>query len=228
MKGTLDSYFSCQCSKCFPFVSKCPDHLRFRLELFSSVILHHLPDNPNLIYGILSAHKSFEDLGTFTLSRGLREIKRVQLAKEEQARKTEGTPKGKGPADSAEETDPGAEKARLLQSESLNSLTNTDSVENLAGSPRQSEAQEERTDTEAEVVTQSFMSPGTDSPMAGSFAIAASEKARGKMKERRSLSLDTSSSLDRIAAAGVGRNGFVPTQEWVSRIYHLRSEIPHI
>jgi len=43
----------------------------------------------------------------------------------------------------------------------------------------------------------------------------ASETAKGKMKQR-SISLDRTNSLERIAAAGVGRNGFVPTQEWVT------------
>lgn len=150
------------------------------------------------------------------MSRGLREIKRVQLAKEEQARKAEGKLKGKDAANSTEETDPGAEKARLLQSESRNSLTHGESLENLTISPRRSEGQEERGDSEAEVVTQAFTTPGADSPVASNFAIGTSEKSRGKMKERRSPSLEIDSSLDRVAAAGVGRNGFVPTQEWVS------------
>jgi hypothetical protein len=29
------------------------------------------------------------------------------------------------------------------------------------------------------------------------------------------MSIDATDSLERIAAAGVGKNGFVPTQEWV-------------
>lgn len=198
-------------------ISWAPNSLKNRLELFNSIILNHLSNNPNVIYGILTAHKIFEDLGTFTLSRGLREIKRVQMAKEEQARKVEGNPKGKG-TDSGDEADPGAEKARLLESETGVAPHNTDSVENLAGSPRTSE---ERRRRESEVVTQSFMSPSSESP-GGSFTMAASEKARGKMKERRSLSLDTNNSLDRVAAAGVGRNGFVPTQEWVSNLLVVR------
>ena len=54
--------------------------------------------------------------------------------------------------------------------------------------------------------------PSADGPS------AISEKARGKMKEPRSASMD---SLDRVAATGIGRNGFVPTQEWVSLYRHL-------
>ncbi|RDB24171.1 Protein HID1 [Hypsizygus marmoreus] len=193
-----------------------PRLLFFMLEIFNSVVLHHLSDNPNLIYGILTAHKAFEDLGTFTLARGLREIKRVQVAKEEQQRKAEGNPsKGKGPRTSGEDDDPGAEKARLLESEGGTPLRTAESAENLLGGPPHAEG-DERKDRENDVVTRAFMSPTSESPVGGSFSMGASEKARGKMKERRSLSLDTNGSLDRIAAAGVGRNGFVPTQEWVT------------
>ncbi|KAF8061471.1 high-temperature-induced dauer-formation protein-domain-containing protein [Lyophyllum atratum] len=193
-----------------------PRLLFFMLEVFNSVILHHLSDNANLVYGILSAHKTFEDLGTFTLSRGLREIKRVQQTKEEQARKAEGTHKGKAPGEPDENSDPGTEKARLLESEGATPLPITESIESLPETMRDSDGQEERKDQDGEILTRSFMSPNTDSPIHGNFSMAASEKARGKMKERRSLSQDTNSSLDRIAAAGVGRNGFVPTQEWVT------------
>jgi len=45
-----------------------------------------------------------------------------------------------------------------------------------------------------------------------------SEKARGKMRARSTDSVDTTASLERLTLAGVsvGRNGFVPTQEWVT------------
>ncbi|KAF8226171.1 hypothetical protein L208DRAFT_1501899 [Tricholoma matsutake] len=191
-----------------------PRLLFFMLDIFNSVVLHHLSENPNLTYGILSTHKTFEDLGTFTLSRGLREIKRVQSAKEEQTRKLDS--KGKGSADYSESSDPGAEKTRLLESESGAGDMQIDSVENMHDIPRYPERQEDRRDGELEVVTQSFMSPNLEAPLSGGVPVATSEKARGKMKERRSLSLETNSSLDRVAASGVGRNGFVPTQEWVT------------
>ena len=177
-----------------------------RLEVFNSIALHNLAENPNLIYGILSSHKIFEDLGTFTLARGLREIKRVQLAKEEQAKKlgNDANGKSKSSVDEAESENPGAEKARLLESETGNN--SIDEPAPLVGStPRQSE----------EILTRSFMSPSSDTVLS-----PISEKARGKMKERRSLSIDTNSSLERIAAAGIGRNGFIPTQEWVSITDH--------
>jgi len=189
-----------------------PRLLFFMLDIFNSVILHHLSENPNLVYGILSAHKAFEDLGTFTLSRGLREIKRLQLAKEEQTRKTDGNVKGKGSANFGESVDPGAEKNRLLESESGVNDMLVDSAEMMHDVP----PSEGHIDGELEVVTQSFMSPSSESPPNGSVSVSTSEKARGKMKERRSSSLETNSSLDRVATPGIGRNGFVPTQEWVT------------
>jgi hypothetical protein len=175
------------------------------LEIFNAVILHNLSANPNLIYGILSAHKIFEDLGTFTLSRGLREIRRVQLAKEEQARKAD--LKGKGPRTADDDSQPHEEKAKSLRDESETALGLNDSAESQEPSPRQSQGQ----DPGISMVLPT--SPTSESML---VSTSASEKARGKMKARRSSqSLDRNGSLDRVAAAGVGRNGFVPTQEWV-------------
>jgi hypothetical protein len=130
---------------------------RIRLEVFNSVILHNLSDNPNLIYAVLSSHKSFEDLGTFTLARGLREIKRAQLLKEEQARPAEGNPKTRRSGDSRDSSDPGTEKARLLSEEGESTTEGGVSVEG------------ENTDNAEE---------GTTSDMSS----RRSEKARGKMR----------------------------------------------
>lgn len=62
------------------------------------------------------------------------------------------------------------------------------------------------------------MSPtlSTDGSLPEGRPSGPSEKARGKMRAGRSMSDDMTGSLERLAASGVGRNGFVPTQEWVS------------
>lgn len=181
------------------------------MEAFNSVILHNLSDNPNLIYGILTAHKTFEDLGTFTLSRGLREIRRVQLAKEEQARQAEGRAKGKSAArDVDNEEEPSAEKARLLESEQLGE---TD-LETLEEGTREPDVREGAHSPEDEPAAHPLNSPTSEMPPPAGSAV--SEKARGKMRARRSMSVEMTGSLERIAAQGVGKNGFVPTQEWVT------------
>jgi len=177
-----------------------------RLEAFNSIILHHLSENPNFIYGVLTAHKTFEDLGTFTLSRGLREIKRVQLAKEEQARTAEGRLKGKD----HEEEEPSVEKARFLESEHAEEA-NLETLEEGRLSGNQGGPHSLQDDS----TTQSLASATFETPPFAGSASAVSEKARGKMRAQRSTSMDTTGSLERIAAVGVGKNGFVPTQEWV-------------
>jgi High-temperature-induced dauer-formation protein len=179
-----------------------------RLEVFNNIILHNLTDNPNLIYGMLRAHKLFEELGTFTLARGLREVRRVQLAREEHAQK--GDAKGKSRAVSdviGEEEEPQDEKARLLESEA-------DSRRDSADVPVAAESRQQSLDEENSVSASPLMPP----PISGDVNPASdlSEKARGKMRARGSLSNDMTRSLEQIAATGVGRNGFVPTQEWVS------------
>ncbi|KAJ7219056.1 high-temperature-induced dauer-formation protein-domain-containing protein [Mycena pura] len=176
-----------------------PRLLFFMLEVFNDVILRNLSANPNVVYAILSAHKSFEDLGTFTLSRGLREIRRVQLAKEEQARKADA--KGKGSRVAEDDLEPHEEKEKLLRNERESAAGESNDPQEDSPRPSQGQASEISMDLP--------MSPTSETP-------PTSEKARGKMKARRSQSLDTNGGLDRVAAAGVGRNGFVPTQEWVT------------
>jgi hypothetical protein len=99
------------------------------------------------------------------------------------------------------------EKLRLLKNESDPAFTIALDIESASFSGGDLEAGlggHEQTDPSENTPT---TSTGTTT--------AASEKARGKMKARRSLSSDTING-ERLAAAGVGRNGFLPTQEWVT------------
>lgn len=167
--------------------------------MFSAVICYHPAENPNITYGILQSRRIFEDLGTFNLARGLREVMRIQLAKEEREKNlNDPNSKIKAVVDDIELADAGAEKARLLQSEGVAQQPDVE----VGLSARVSE----------EVVTTSAMSSSSDNPY---DAPAISEKMRGKMRERSSLSVDTMNSLDRIPLS-IGRNGFIPTQEWVT------------
>ncbi|CDO70695.1 hypothetical protein BN946_scf184798.g10 [Trametes cinnabarina] len=193
-----------------------PRLLFFILEAFNGVLLYNLQENPNLVYAILHAHKQFEDLGMFTLARGLREILRIQQLKEERVAQGRGSvDKGKRRALDEEEGGagiaPSSEKARLLQREmgSLDLSRSTDSTDTLPeGAARHGDEDGQ---------TRPLMSPtATEAPTGSGAAPPVSEKARGKMRAGRSLSGDMTGSLERLAASGVGRNGFVPTQEWVA------------
>lgn len=188
-----------------------PRLLFLMLEVFNSVVFHHLSDNPNLLYAIITAQKTFEELGTFTLARGLREIQRVQQIKEDQAERD----RKDGPQQERESVESAhQEKLRLLKNESDPAFTIALDIESTSFSGEDLEAGlggHEQTETRPLTSPPSESSPTTSTVT----TTAASEKARGKMKARRSLSSDTING-DRMAAAGVGRNGFLPTQEWVT------------
>jgi hypothetical protein len=194
-----------------------------RLEIFNAVIAYHPSDNPNLIYALLRTHRTFEDLGTFTLARGLRDVRRIQRAKEEQSQDT----KGKSRADGEEYDQAHEEKQRMLERENVLGISsNEPSADNLTEVrviPR--DEQEPAGQPEEETPSSpSPMSPITTTTEQAAFsafpgAAGVSEKARGKMRERRSVSLDTDNSLDRTTATAVGWNGFVPTQEWASTFF---------
>ncbi|KAH9057125.1 high-temperature-induced dauer-formation protein-domain-containing protein [Lactarius deliciosus] len=191
-----------------------PRLLFFMLEIFNSVIVHHPSENANVIYALLRAHRTFEDLGTFTLASGLRDVRRIQRAKEEQSR---AAPDTKGKSRAAEEVydQPHEEKQKMLEREnSLGISSREQSADNLTEVrvvPRDSSPQQPEEET-----VLSLVSPTIEQTTLSNFPSAVSEKARGKMRERRSMSLDTDNSLDRVTATAVGRNGFVPTQEWVT------------
>lgn len=134
-------------------------------------------------------------------------MKRAQVEKEERAKaqaNAQSNDKGKARLHDIEMGDPGAEKARLLESEGAN-----DHEREAEPTPRESQGDEARpalTPAASEISTHSSQ----QSPM--------SEKARGKMKERHSASIENANALALDPASlGIGRNGFVPTQEWVSR-----------
>ena len=211
MKGTQGFCFSCKSHR--PTEISRPNH-ESRLEIFNSVIAYHPSDNPNLIYALLRAHGTFEDLGTFTLARGLRDVRRMQLAREEQSHVQD----IKGKSRAVEEYDqPHQEKQRLLDRENAQSADSLMEVQVVA---RDQHQQEPAGYVEEIPSSPPFMSPTLDQATFSGLPTAVSEKARGKMPERRSTSLDTDNSLDRATATTVGWNGFVPTQEWVRAPHH--------
>jgi hypothetical protein len=197
-----------------------------RLEIFNSVIAYHPSDNPNLVYALVRAHRTFEDLGTFTLARGLRDVRRIQLAMEEQSHDT----KGKSRAAEEEYDQPHQEKQRLLERENALGISSREqSADNLTEVrviPRDHDQQEPAGHVEGIPSSHPLVSPSIEQAMFSSSPTAVSEKVRGKMRERRSTSLESDNSLDRATATAVGWNGFVPTQEWVRTSHRYKVEMP--
>ena len=146
-------------------------------------------------------------------------MRRIQRAKEEQSQDT----KGKSRADEEEYDQAHEEKQKMLERENaLGISSNEPSADNLTEVrviPR--DQQEPPGQPEETPSSPSPMSPTAEQAAFSAFPGAVSEKARGKMPERRSTSLDTDNSLDRTTATAVGWNGFVPTQEWASTFFFV-------
>lgn len=178
------------CFLCTPiFLNRPTSHslTHSRLEAFNTIIFHRLSDNPNLTYAILTSHKAFEDLGTFNLARGLRDVRRAQQVKEEQQRRREIRAPNPNP-DPLDAAERGVEKHGRSS---------------IGISPRGSQ------DQHTDVTLQMPSSPTVE------VTPTVSDRARGKMKAQSPTpSIDLNAE---VLALGLGRNGFVPTQEWVSR-----------
>lgn len=185
-----------------------PRLVYYLLETFNGVIFNQLQENPNLIYAILRSHREFQDLATFTLLGGLRETQKRMLSRAVAASADMKTESRSPLYDS----NLPAEKASLLVKEDENSL---DTLNSSLLSPRNTN------------MTSPLYTPGEaeEDPMATAESNASrqtatpkSEKAKGKMRERSesrsTLALD--GELQKLAMAGIGPNGYVPTQEWVS------------
>ncbi|KAG8763476.1 hypothetical protein FRC11_003165 [Ceratobasidium sp. 423] len=164
-----------------------PRLVYFILEVFNNVITHHLQDNPNLIYALLRARNVIEGLSVFTLRGAVREVRR----REEAAKGLSNKGKGKL-VPGTDNPDLSKEKRDLIERERAQLVPTPEELESgLAG--------------------------GNDELAP---PIAMSEKARGKLREDAGLgrtdSIDLSAEEELAAAVALGKNGFVPTQEWIS------------
>jgi len=66
----------------------------------------------------------------------------------------------------------------------------------------------------------------TSSAAAAAAAAGVLEKTEGKLSSSRSESVDIAPTMERALAAEIGRNGFVPTQEWVRLIAPRPQSMP--
>ena len=158
----------------------------------------------------MRAHVVFQDLGTFTLGRGLRDAKLRQEDEQNTAHsRTSSISRGKRIERGSESAGAHEEKARLLAAEGRRQSDVEDTMRNAV------------TNNSLEQLRISSPPPTGPSTWAEqrspltSASAELSEKARGKMRERQE-SLDMDESTARAAAVAIGKNGFVPTQEWVT------------
>jgi hypothetical protein len=195
-----------------------PRVLFYLIETLNSIVQHGFQRNANVIYAIVRSHRSIERLANFTLRRGIADVRRI--------RKRSGVM-------SPSITSPRSESAPT--SPPINS-TPAQTFEMV--DPSEQEKTTEGIDGEDQQRVQTSASDPAPAPTAE--PLPASEKARGKM--RRSSTSDDVRARDGslrntlnaqedeeddlvngfneqelfIAASMVGREGFVPTQNWVT------------
>lgn len=203
-----------------------PRLVYYLLETFNAVLYHQLNENPNLVYAILRSHQDFQTLATFTLVGGLREIqrKKQQRAQALEAEKEKEEAKSGTLKRTDSELAMLAEKAALLgreieEGDLGESHERVHEVDATAGGDDEFTVVVPKSPKSSPGLAQS--SNGSDgAPAPGSPGRPAmSEKARGKMRATESVTSlhdEEDEELLKLAAGGVGPNGYVPTQEWVS------------
>lgn len=189
------------------------------------MIHYHYASNANLIYALVRAHARIERLATFSLARGIADIRRTRglagappsndgAAAGRTRRENDRAPSGEENSDRKEAIEPPASELSPSQDEKA-----------------RHEAAELEAISKLSVQEQRSESPSDPAAAQNGHASAPSEKARGKMRETGSaphsidggetVSLaDTEPDLSpeelAAAAAAVGKNGFVASQEWVT------------
>lgn len=191
-----------------------PRVLFYLIELLNNIVQHGFQRNPNVAYAIVRNHQAIERLANFTLRRGIAEIRR--------SRRRVGlmgsivsSPRNEEPLGFSLSSSGGEQASDDGQAATVDQETEL----------REKMAEE----TQPTEVPESALGTG----------VPASEKARGKMR-RSSTSSDLHARLRAntqsdaakdeedtlvdgfneeelyLAASMVGRNGFVPTQSWVT------------
>jgi len=206
-----------------------PRLVYYLLETFNSILHRQLNTNPNLIYAILRSHQDFQTLATFTLVSGLRDIQRRKAIRAPAEAKKADDPKGIVRTNS--ELDMLAEKAALLGREVEDDDRVSIMEERRIRSPPETPTPMTQPltspgDLNSATDPLSITSPASEAPEPEYRPQPISEKARGKMRATESVTSLPSMTSDgpeipdeelmRVAAAGVGPMGYIPTQEWVS------------
>ncbi|TYJ53769.1 hypothetical protein B9479_005609 [Cryptococcus floricola] len=221
-----------------------PRLVYYLLETFNSVLYHKLTENPNLVYAILRSHQDFQTLATFTLMSGLRDIQRRKALRAAAAEKAAKKSPANTTLFSADDVDAQnqAEKSALLgDNGNGQELDEDDAQASLSALNRSLPGVDgDGQGAGGEAVSDSLQGPYVNNPPPPT-SLAMSEKARGKMRATESTSSLTTingtaaagegntageggegvvdeadEELLKVALAGVGPNGYVPTQEWVT------------
>lgn len=204
--------------------------LYYVLETFNNIIHYQMPDNPHLIYSIIKVHQRFENLATFTLHEGLKEIDRVKQRRQQFPKLSTRSPH-----------DPTSPKASLLGSRrgsigEDDGISKVDSQHSTFGNDdhqSQEEVEEELRTLRVSATDKKGKGKMTDQVRKSSLNVPLSSSSCSsepfQVIESRKSSVVFSNSgsgswtdLNQFvdsptkAAQAIGKNGFIPTESWVA------------
>ncbi|EIW70902.1 hypothetical protein TREMEDRAFT_43442 [Tremella mesenterica DSM 1558] len=191
-----------------------PRLVYYLLETFNSVLYYQLKENPNLIYAILRSHQDFQTLATFTLVSGLRDIQRRKALRASVA-----TIHPDSSVTSRVDTTESTRRESEISNAAPRSRRESEISISIPESRRESEVLNSGPESRRESVSSRRIIISTTEPEEVSNIGGMSEKARGKMRAVESDKGEeelADEELLKVAMAGVGPNGYVPTQEWVA------------
>ncbi|CAG8581716.1 6258_t:CDS:10 [Paraglomus occultum] len=207
----------------------------YTLETFNNIIQYQFSDNPNLVYAMVRNHRKFEDFSKFTLSKGLSDIKKLQLAREERRRQIQPTtpksptsPKRPASTSASHRNKISSQEEITEQTELLHPERNSDDTERKVsetGDVNEGEMSEK---------ARGKLPEGASPPERGQTGERSTERETVAENDKKNLEKDekTERKMERIDGKvegrtdkkadlvitpfAVGKSGFIPTEDWVS------------
>ncbi|KAK4056096.1 hypothetical protein OIO90_002827 [Microbotryomycetes sp. JL221] len=163
-----------------------PRLIYYLLETFNNVIHFQLSDNPELIYVLLKCHKRFETLSTFTLNKAIKEINQIKVEKQNK------------------------KNLNLKQNENYQQQQQQQQQMSEKSKGKRPERQMIGTRTRSSLSALSVQDLNLDEE-----DIHQNED-QDETNQRQSQDENTNLNSDQQEQVFVGKNGFVPTEAWVS------------
>ncbi|MBW0499504.1 hypothetical protein O181_039219 [Austropuccinia psidii MF-1] len=188
--------------------------LYYLLETFNNIIHFQMPDNPHLIYSIIRIHQRFENLATFTLQEGLKEICRSKQRKQS----TKSHDKRNQSINSGQ-----IDLARIglglnstPEGDSIQSIGNSDGIQSTVEIEGTSKISDKAKGKMREGRKSSIQTEANASSFSSITELSSNElpKSTTSLQEG-NLNSKKENHLT-VTPQSVGKNGFVPNESWVA------------
>lgn len=189
----------------------------YLLETFNNIINYQYAENPNLVYSIVLHHDYFEKLDQLTFEGAVAEVERVrQLRESKELNRAEHSTETAAEASSSAAAESNAEAAP--------SAENNKSLESTENHPENGPSDSAETSQVGDETKKVEPKP-TYASVAASTSNNQEEETKKKKPEPIQVPVrrDSTSSGSNVGQVRPSRNGFIPTEAWLS---YWKSNIP--